>query len=600
MRFLSTLAASVLGTLVAIVALILFFFLFVFAISLSSDPTPRVQSGTVLTMEVSGSIPERVAKDPLTRQFAGQPKYDLSDVLSSLSKAKTDDRISAVWLKLKGSSASWATLEQVRDAVQDLRESGKPVIASSGDFGMVEKDYFLATAADSIFAGPVTSFEFNGFYLPQTFFQGTLDKLGIEPKVVRAGQFKSAVETFTRNDLSEENELQLQALVDTQYETFLTAISEARGISVDQLRAIAEDDAPMDVEPAKELGMIDDVRYTDQVIDVLRGVLDLDNGANVPIIAVGDYSRVPASEAGLEPAGDGSVAVVYGTGGIVPGDPDGGAFGTSTSMGSEPVVDALDSAREDDNVKAVVFRVDSPGGSAAASEAIWRAVKRTREAKPVIVSMGSLAASGGYYVAAPADTIVASPNTITGSIGVFGLLFNVEGFLNDKLGVGIDDVNTGDLADLYSPFSDFSERERTLLGESIDRTYQTFLERVAEGRGMSVDEVDAIAQGRVWTGRDAQEQGLVDVLGGLDDAIQIAGKKADLGEGPYRVRILPREKTFFERLNEDLSGQAAQLYWNKTATNLEKELRSRKEMIRYYLGQSGRVQARLPQPIDIR
>jgi len=248
----------------------------------------------------------------------------------------------------------------------------------------------------------------------------------------------------------------------------------------------------------------------------------------------------------------------------------------------------------------VVFRVDSPGGSAAASEAIWRAVKRTREAKPVIVSMGSLAASGGYYVAAPADTIVASPNTITGSIGVFGLLFNVEGFLNDKLGVGIDDVNTGDLADLDSPFSDFSERERTLLGESIDRTYQTFLERVAEGRGMSVDEVDAIAQGRVWTGRDAQKQGLVDVLGGLDDAIQIAGEKADLGEGPYRVRILPREKTFFERLNEDLSGQAAQLYWSRTATDLEKELRSRKEMIRYYLGQSGRVQARLPQPIDIR
>ncbi len=599
MRFLSTLAASVLGTIVAIVALLTFLFLFILAINLSSDSTPQVRSGSVLTMELSGPIPERVADDPLTREFTNQPDYDLSDVLGSLSKAKNDDRISAVWLQLKGSNASWATLEQIRDAVQDLRESGKPVIASSGDFGMVEKDYFLATAADSIFAGPVTSFEFNGLYLPQTFLRGTLEKLDIQPKVVRAGQFKSAVETFTRDDLSEENELQLQALVDTQYDTFLTAISEARGISVEQLREIASTNAPMDVGPAQEFGMIDDARYTDEVADVLRGILGLDGDTSFPTINVANYSRVPGSEVGLEPTGEGSIAVVYGTGQIVPGDPDGGAFGDTGSMGSDPVIDALEDAREDDNVKAVVFRVDSPGGSAAASEAIWRAVARTRDAKPVIVSMGSLAASGGYYIAAPADTIVASPNTITGSIGAFGLLFNVEGFLTNKLGVGLDNVNTSDLADIYSPFSNFSDRERNLLGASIDRTYQTFLQRVADGRGMTVEQVDAIAQGRVWSGKDAQQQGLVDVLGGLNDAIRIAGEKAGIGEGPFRVRFLPREKTFFEKLNEDLSGQAAQIYWNRTATDLEKELRSRKEMVRYYLGQSGKVQARLPQPINI-
>ena len=436
MRFLSTLAASVLGTIVAIVALFIFLFLFLFAISLSGDTTPQVRSGSVLTMEVSGPIPERVPDDPLTREISGQSGYDLSDVLSALSKAEKDDRISAIWLQLKGSSASWATLEQVRTAIQDVRESGKPVIASSGDFGMVEKDYFLATAADSIFAGPVTSFEFNGLYLPQTFFQGTLEKLGIEPKVVRAGQFKSAVEAFTRDDLSAENELQLQALVDTQYNTFLRAISDARGISVEQLREIASTNAPMDVGPAKELGMIDDVRYTDEVVSVLRGILELESDEDFPTIDLVDYSRIPGSEVGLEPDSEGSIAVVYGTGQIVPGDPDRGVFGNTTSMGSDPTIEALDKAREDDDVKAVVFRVDSPGGSAAASEAIWRAVTRTRDAKPVIVSMGSLAASGGYYVAAPADTIVASPNTITGSIGVFGLLFNVEGFLTDKLGVG--------------------------------------------------------------------------------------------------------------------------------------------------------------------
>jgi len=268
-------------------------------------------------------------------------------------------------------------------------------------------------------------------------------------------------------------------------------------------------------------------------------------------------------------------------------------------MASDPLIEAFEDARENESIKAVVFRIDSPGGSAAASEAIWRAVERTKAVKPVIVSMGSLAASGGYYVAAPADSIVATPSTITGSIGVFGLLFNVEGLLTEKLGVGIDDVRTSDLADIYSPFSDFSEQERTLLASSIDRTYDTFLQRVAEGRNMSVDEVDAIAQGRVWSGRDAKEVGLVDVLGGLSDAVRIAGEKAGLGDGPYAVQTLPRQKTFFERLNEDLSGQAARLYFNRTATDLERKMQEKRALIQYYLSQSGKVQARLPVDLSV-
>jgi len=599
MRFLSTLAASVLGTLIAVGALILFLFLFIFAISLSADSTPQVQPGTILTLDVQGPIPERVSDDPLTRQLSDQPDYDASDVISALSKAENDSRISGVWIRLKGSQASWATLEEIRSAITDFRESGKPVVASSGDFGMLEKDYFLASAADSIFASPVTAFEFNGFYLPQTFFKGTLDKLGVEPKVVRAGQYKSAVETFTRNDLSDNNEEQLQALVETQYDVFLNAIAESRSIDVSQLRDIAASDAPMDAGPARDLGMIDDIRYTDQVVDVLRGILGLEDGGDVPIIDVADYSRVPASEVGIETTGDGRVAVIYGSGQIVPGDAEGGPFGSSGMMASDPLIEAFEDARENESIKAVVFRIDSPGGSAAASEAIWRAVERTKAVKPVIVSMGSLAASGGYYVAAPADSIVATPSTITGSIGVFGLLFNVEGLLTEKLGVGIDDVRTSDLADIYSPFSDFSEQERTLLASSIDRTYDTFLQRVAEGRNMSVDEVDAIAQGRVWSGRDAKEVGLVDVLGGLSDAVRIAGEKAGLGDGPYAVQTLPRQKTFFERLNEDLSGQAARLYFNRTATDLERKMQEKRALIQYYLSQSGKVQARLPVDLSV-
>ncbi|PEN15333.1 signal peptide peptidase SppA [Longibacter salinarum] len=599
MRFLSTLAASVLGTLIAVGALLLFVFFFIFAISLSADTTPQVQRSTILTLDIQGPIPERVSKDPFTRAIADQPKYDVSDVLSALSKAEKDDRISGLWIRLKGTQASWATLEQIRNAITAFRDSGKPVIASSGDFGMIEKDYFLASAADSIYAGPVTAFEFNGFYLPQTFFKGTLDKLGIEPKVVRAGQYKSAIETFTRNDLSEENEEQLQAIIDTQYDVFLNAIADSRSIDEQRLRDIASTDAPMDVRPAKDLGMIDDVRYTDEVVDVLRGIVGVSPSDDVRMMGIDDYARVPSSDVGLETTGDGRVAVIYGTGQIVPGDDDGGAFGSSGMMASDPIIEAFENARENESIKAIVFRVDSPGGSAAASEAIWRAVKRTKEVKPVIVSMGNLAASGGYYVAAPADTIVASPSTITGSIGVFGLLFNVEGLLTDKLGVGLDNVSTSDLADMYSPFSDFSEQERTLLASSIDRTYQTFLQRVAEGRKMSVEAVDSVAQGRVWTGRDAQEAGLVDVLGGLSEAVRIAGEKGGLGEGPYAVQTLPRQKTFFEKLNEDLSSQAARVYFDQTASDLERQMQAKRDRIRYYLSQSGTVQAVLPYEIDI-
>jgi len=284
----------------------------------------------------------------------------------------------------------------------------------------------------------------------------------------------------------------------------------------------------------------------------------------------------------------------------VPGDPSEGPFNAASGfLGSDPIVEAFQDARENDQVKSIVFRIDSPGGSAAASEAIWREVRRTVQAKPVIVSMGALAASGGYYIAAPADTIVASPNTITGSIGVFGLKFNIEGLFQERLGISIDDVRTSDLADINSPFSSFSERERQLLSQQTDRTYQTFLERVSQGRNMAVDAVDEVAQGRVWSGQDAQSQGLVDVLGGLSDAVRIAGEAGGLGNQP-RVQILPRKKTFFQQLNEDLSGTTARAYWHASTSDVEKMLQAKREVLKYYLQQSGTVQARMPYSFEIR
>lgn len=593
MRFLSTLAASVIGTLIAFGALVLFFFLFFFAISLSSDTTPTVSPGTILVVNVDGPIPERVSDDPLTRRFEDQPNYDLGDLQQALRKAENDDRISGVWIRVKGTSSSWATLEEAHRAINDVRNSGKPVIASSSEFGMSEKAYYLASAADSVFVGPVSGFEFNGIYFPQTFFKGTLEKLNVEPKVVRAGQYKSAVEQFTRETLSENNRYQLEEIIGTFSETYLQAVSERRNLSMEALQRLIETDAPMSSEAAVEAGLADDVRYEDEVRDVLRGILEIGDDESVTTIDVAKYTRVPASEVGMEPVEGGSVAIVYAEGAITAGDPGSDPFSGGSALGSTPFIEALDDARTDDDVKAVVVRVNSPGGSASASEAMWRAMQRTTETKPVIVSMGDLAASGGYYIAAPADTIVADATTITGSIGVFGLSFNIRGLLDDKLGISVGDISTSPLADMNSALTSYSDEERALVAESIDRTYQTFLQRVADGRGMTIEEVDAVAQGRVWSGADAKEQGLVDVVGGFTDAVTLAGQAGGLGDGPYRVRVLPREKTFFQKLNQDLSGQAASIWQQTTTSPVEQQIRRYKAMIEAQVGKPGTVQARM-------
>jgi protease-4 len=310
---------------------------------------------------------------------------------------------------------------------------------------------------------------------------------------------------------------------------------------------------------------------------------------------------VPDSEVGLSPSGTGSVAIVYGEGNIVTGDPGGGPFGPAPQvMGSTPVVEALNQARTSSTAKAVVLRINSPGGSAAASEAIWRAAKRTAEEKPLYVSMGDVAASGGYYAAAPADTIIANATTTTGSIGVFGLLLNVESLFEDRLGVTFDAVTTSPYADLFSPTKPLTPDERRLFGESINSIYETFLQRVAAGRAMDTSAVNDVAQGRVWSGRDAKEVGLVDTLGTLRDAIRMAGQAGGLGEGPYRTQILPRPKTFVERLNERLATQSTQIWQSLAATPLERKVWRHRRVLKRVMGTQGSVQARLPYVPKIR
>ena len=601
MRFLSTLTASVLGTLIAFGLVVFFLFFFFFALALSGDTTPSVQPGSVLVLPIEGNIPERTSDDPFQQAFGEGPSYDLHDLQTALRNAGQDERIEAVWLRMKGTSASWGTLEEVRASIVRLQDQGMPVYASSEEFGLGEKGYYVASAADSVFVGPQSSFEYNGFTTIVAFFQNTFDKLQVEPEVVRAGKYKSAVEPFIRSNLSAANREQLDALQSTVNTEFVEAIGEARSLSPASLRALAAEDALLRAEEAVDEGLIDGLRYEDEVRSLLRAELDLPPQADLPTTSVSSYQRVPASDAGVSFTGTGNVALVYGQGNIVSGDPDQSPFGpTSQVLGSTPVVEALNEARTSTSTQAVVLRINSPGGSAAASEALWRAAQRTAEEKPLIVSMGGVAASGGYYMAAPADTIVANATTTTGSIGVFGLLLNAQGLLEDRLGVTFDDVSTSPYADLYTPTKPLAPSERRLLGRSIDSIYETFLQRVAAGRGMDTSAVNDVAQGRVWSGRDAKEVGLVDTTGTLRDAIAIAGAAADMGEGPYQTRILPRPKGFVERLNERFTTQITTVWQSMAATPLERSLWRHKRVLERVTGTNGTVQARLPYVPTIR
>ena len=422
----------------------------------------------------------------------------------------------------------------------------------------------------------------------------------MEPQVIRAGKYKSAAETFVRSDLSEPNREQLQALLTTTNSQFANAIAADRSLSAEALKSMAQEEPLLKASAAVEEGLIDGIRYGNEVRTALRHAAGQAGETELSTVSLSKYKRVSASSAGVSYTGTGTVDIVYAQGSIVPGDPSENPFAPDQqALGSTSLIDALESARTSASTEAVVLRINSPGGSASASEAMWRAVERTANEKPVIVSMGDVAASGGYYIAAAADTIVANPTTTTGSIGVFGPFFNVEGFFNDKLGVTFDAVQTSPYADVYSPIGPFTQSERRLLAASVDRTYDTFLQRVAEGRRMDTSAVHDVAQGRVWSGRDAVSAGLVDTLGTLDDAIQIAGRSAGLGEGPYRTRILPRPKTFVERLNEQLYGQAAHVWQSLFSSPLEEKVQKQRRLLERVMGESGSVQARLPIEIEI-
>ena len=502
---------------------------------------PSIQDNSVLTLRISGALPDYVPDDPFRRIFGAQPQ-SLGSLLAQFRKAKVDKRISAVMLDIDMSEAGWAKSEEIRGAIQDFRSSGKPVYAYM-EMGL-NKDYYIATACDKIFVPPPGELFTIGLAADVMFFRGSLDKLGVYPDVYQIGKYKSAGDTFTQKQMTEAHREYINSMLDDLFGRYVEGIAKARNKSVDEVKGLI-DNAPYSAAQAKDAGLIDGALYHDDVEKELKKRLGYKEGDELHIARGSDYKQISQESLGLN-KGE-KIAVVYAAGDIVSGKSSFGGSGEET-IGSDSLVRTINEARDDKGVKAIVLRIDSPGGSGLASDIIWRAVEAAKAKKPVVVSMGDVAASGGYYIACNANKIVAEPSTITGSIGVVGGKPVLKGFY-DWIGVTNEYVMRGKNAGMFRETEKFNDSEQAKFREFLNNTYDDFITKVGKGRNKDKDYINSIGQGRVWTGNQGKERGLVDEYGGLDKAIEIAKQLANIPADKSIQRvIMPQPPTFFEQL----------------------------------------------------
>lgn len=552
MKFFQTLLAATLGTLIALFLIFLIFLGVI--VSSSGDPEPHIRQKTVLTISLTGNIPSRTPSDPIQELLQSDlgDRVSIQSLKNNLRKAASDDRIAGIWVKTNFVATSWANLEIAYSYFEEYKQSEKFLYFSTDDIGYNEQAYFLATLADSIFSPSETMFEFDGFVSQSNYYKNLLDKIGVEPQIIRAGKYKSAVEPYLRESASQESKEQTARLISSATNTFIRAVEKKTGLSESEINLLMNTMYTRDVKQAYENGLVDMLAYPSEVENIIRERLELSESARMNTVSFGRYTRVTERSAGLERSSSSNrIAVIYADGIIMPDLGGSGIFGSDTGISVDAIKKQLDEIKDDNNVKAIILHVNSPGGSASTSDIIWHMVREAAKDRPVIASMGSVAASGGYYIAMAADTIVASPNTITGSIGVFNLMFNAQEMLNDRLGITIDGVKSHEHADVLSMVRPFTPSERRAFEISVQNSYESFLNRVGESRGMSRDDVHLVAQGRVWTGNDALEAGLIDVIGGLDIAFELAAQMAEIED--YSVVNYPRPKS----LNEVLFGSAS-------------------------------------------
>jgi len=513
------------------------------------SPKPIVQDRSILTITLKDqildqSMSNKYSIDWLSGGVSMDKNFGLREVTKAIRNAADDPRIEGISLEL-GSSVptSVSLLEEIRTALGEFKESGKFIYAYNNS-GYSQKGYYIASVADKVYLNPVGGFDFKGLYYSIPFFKDFFDKYNIEMQVIRHGKYKSAVEPYLSNKMSEANREQISSFVNSTWENILRPISISRGISIEDLNKYADELAVTNPKQAKKLNFIDDILYQDEYYALLKERTRIDSDKKLRQIDLGKYIAADSEKKNTD--NDGHIAIVYAQGDIIEGK------STQGSMGNETICKALRDAREDKKVKAIVFRVNSPGGSALASEFILREVKLAVKEKPVIVSMGTYAASGGYYISCAANHIFADPTTLTGSIGVFGMVPCFQKLLKNDLKINFEGVKTNKNADYMTTVVEpLSPYQIQVIQNEIENIYDTFISHVAEGRNMTKEQVDAIAQGRVWTGSEAIEIGLIDDLGSLEDAIIFTAQKAGITN--YKIKEFPRKKDFFEELMENLS-----------------------------------------------
>lgn len=587
-KFLRNLLATIVGMIIVGVVSFLIFIGIISAIVKSQEKPVTLKDNTVFFLKLDKKIVDRKPSFPIDifnlENSFGNPVLGLNEILNCIEKAKEDSKIKGIYIEADHINADLGTIDEIRNAIIDFKQSGKFVLTYSDDFD--QASYYLASASDKVFMNPEGVLYLVGLSSELIFISNTFKKLGIEPQIIRHGKFKSAVEPLINTKMSDENRKQIQSYMGSIWNHMVNNISSQRNLSTDQITLLADNLELWDPANAIESGLIDSLIYKDQLIDILKEKTGVENKKQPEVIGLADYVKVPApkTKKGLIRE---KIAVIYASGTIQDGEE------YEESIGADKISRTIRQARQDSSIKAIVFRVNSGGGSALASELIWRELDLARQTKPVIASLGDVAASGGYYIAVPADSIVAGPLTLTGSIGVFGVLLNAKEFFNEKLGITSDVEKTNKYSDIGSPFRSLTSYETEVIQRNVDKVYNTFVNHVAEGRSLSYEQVDIVGEGRVWSGINAREIGLIDTFGGLKDAIKIAAEKADLED--YRIVELPRMEDPFTQLFKNTTNDLKFKF-------IENELG---EDYRYYkiineIKEMNGIQARLPFEINIK
>ncbi len=555
----------------------------------SSGADSTIEKNSVLFLDLNGVIEERAVENPLASIMDSELKtYGLDEIIAAIKEAKANENIKGIYLQAGAvEGASGASLEEIRGELASFKESGKFIVAYGDQYS--QELYYLATVADKLILNPQGSIGWHGLASTPVFYKDLLEKIGVEMQVFKVGTYKSAVEPFIATEMSDANREQLTEMLESTWDELLTAVSASRGVSKEKLDDYA--DRFMDFCPAEEYvacGMADTLLYKDGVQAYLKSLTGIDGDDDLNLVTMETMKERLKLNKIVEDAADKSKVAVY----YAFGEIDGSASSFDEGINSKKVIKELRDLREDDDVKAVVLRVNSPGGSAYGSEQIWREVTLLKAAKPVVVSMGDYAASGGYYISCAADCIVASPITLTGSIGIFGVIPSAEKLLKEKVGLGFDVVKTNPMADFGNMSRTFTPQERVVLQNYVNNGYALFLKRCADGRGVAVEDIAKIAEGRVWTGSKAKEIGLVDELGDLDKAVAIAAQKAGLAD--YSVKAYPEEKPLIEKLMDTKKEDYMETMARETFAgyyNSVKFLRN--------IGNCDCIQARLPFELNI-